>query len=128
MQKFALMINSCEPSIDDVIGFMDGVSLATECTSERTTQNVFYSGCECNTVVNNVFAYGPDGKVFIAAINCLGSWADESLSALFVDSICRRMGPYKIFIDHGFLRSSDAWNVLVGPMNELSVRVTSSSV
>ena len=28
MHMFALMINSCEPSIDDVIDFMDGVSLA----------------------------------------------------------------------------------------------------
>ncbi len=33
----ALMINNWEHSIDDVIGFMDGVSLATECTSEATT-------------------------------------------------------------------------------------------
>ena len=73
MQMFASMINNHEPSIDDVIGFMDGVSLATECTSERMTQNAFYSGYVCDTVVNNGFAYGPDGKVFIAAINCLGS-------------------------------------------------------
>ena len=37
MQTFALMINNREHSIDDVIGFMDDVSLATECTSEATT-------------------------------------------------------------------------------------------
>ena len=107
---FASMINNREPSIDDVIGFMDGISLATDCTSERTTQNAFYSGYVCDTVMNNVFAYGLDGNVFIAAINCPGSWADGSLSALFFDSVCRRIGPYKISVDQGFPRSGDSWN------------------
>ena len=104
MQTFALMINNWEHSIDDVIGFMDGVSFATEFTSEATKQNAFYSGYECDTVINNVFAYGPDGEVFITAINCSGSWADGSLSALYFVSIRRRIGPYKIFVDQGFPR------------------------
>ena len=51
MQLFASMINNHKHSIDDVIGFMDGVSLATECTSETTTQNAFYSWYECDTVI-----------------------------------------------------------------------------
>jgi hypothetical protein len=29
------MVNGCEPTISDVIGFMDGVSFTSECTSER---------------------------------------------------------------------------------------------
>ncbi len=33
MELFASMVNNHEPSINDVIGFMDGVSLKTECTS-----------------------------------------------------------------------------------------------
>ncbi len=92
MQLFAAMINNCEPSIDDVIGFMDGLSLKTECSSERVTQNSFYSGYECDTTVNSVFTYGPDGKVFIAAINFPGSWADGSLCARFLYSIRWRIG------------------------------------
>ncbi len=32
MEQFVAMINGHEPLIDDVIGFMDGVSLPTECT------------------------------------------------------------------------------------------------
>ena len=118
MQTFASMINNREHSFDDVIGFMDGVSLATECTSEATTQNAFYSGYECDTVINNVFAYGPDGKVFIAAINSPGSWADGSLSSLFFDSIRRRIGPYKICVNQGFPQSGDATGILVGPIPE----------
>ena len=128
MGLFASMVNNREPSIHDVIGFMDGVSLKTECTSEKVAQNAFYSGYECDTVVNNVFAYGPDGKVFIAAINFPGSWADGSLCAHLFDSIRRRIGPYKICVDQGFPRSGDAWNILVGPMNERSARHLHPSV
>ena len=122
MELFASMVKSREAAIDDVIGFMDGVALKTECTSERVTQNAFYSGYECDTTVNNVFTYGPDGKVFLAAINFPGSWADGSLCARFLDSIRRRIGHYKICVDQGFPRSGDAWNILVGPMNERSAR------
>jgi hypothetical protein len=41
---------------------MDGVSFLMECTSKRVQQNAFYCGYNCDTMVNNVFAYGPDGK------------------------------------------------------------------
>ena len=84
MGVFTSMVNNRESLIHDVIGFMDGVSLKTECTSEKVVQNAFYSGYECDTVVNNVFAYGPDGKVFIAAINFPGSWADGLLVHIFL--------------------------------------------
>ena len=57
MQLFAWMINNRELSIDDVCGFMDGVSLKTECTLECVTQNAFYSGYKCETTVNSVFTY-----------------------------------------------------------------------
>jgi hypothetical protein len=122
MELFASMVNSREAAVDDVIGFMDGVALKTECTSEWVTQNAFYSGYKCDTTVNNVFTYGLDGKVFIAAINFPGSWADGSLCARFLNLIRQRIGHYKICVDQGFPQSSDAWNILVGPMNERSAR------
>jgi hypothetical protein len=122
MQTFSEMINKREPAVDDVIGFMDGVSLASECTSDCVTQNVFYSGYDCDTMVNNMFAYGMDGKVFFAAINFPTSWDDGSLPAQFLPSIHQRIGNYKICVDQGFQRSCDAFNILVGPMNERSAR------
>jgi hypothetical protein len=43
---------------------MDGVSFQAECMDNAIDQNAMYCGYDCNTmVVNNVFAYGPDGKV-----------------------------------------------------------------
>jgi hypothetical protein len=41
MELLASMVNNREPSIDDVIGYIDGVSLKTECTSEFLSQNAF---------------------------------------------------------------------------------------
>ena len=39
MAQFAAMIEWRKPLIDDVIGFMDGVSFTTQCTDERLMQN-----------------------------------------------------------------------------------------
>ncbi len=69
---------------------MDGVSFPAECTDDRIDQNAMYCGYDCDTMVNNVFAYGPDGKVFFAAINFPGSWADGSLTARFLNQMKRR--------------------------------------
>jgi hypothetical protein len=65
MRKYVDMIQAREPLADDVIGFMDSVSFSMECTSKRMQQNAFYCGYDCDTMVNNVFAFGPDGKVFL---------------------------------------------------------------
>jgi len=127
MQQFASMIESREPSVSDVIGFMDGVSLTSECTDERITQNAYYCGYSCDTMVNNIFAYGPDGKVFFCAINYPGSWADGSVTARFLHHIKRRIGEYKICVDQGFPRSGEASGILVGPIPERSARRLVSS-
>jgi hypothetical protein len=88
MREYADMIQAREPLADDVIGFMD----QTECTSKRVQQNVFYCGYDCDTMMNNVFAFGPDGKFFFAAVNFPGSWADGSLTARFLHQMKRRIG------------------------------------
>jgi len=114
MREYADMVQLREPKVDDIIGCMDGVSFLSECTDERIEQNAFYCGYDCNTMVNNIFAFGPDGKVFFAAINFPGSWADGALTARFLAHIKTRIGLYKICVDQGFLRSGDAYGTLVG--------------
>ena len=64
MQQFAEMISIREPTISNVIGFMDGLGLATEVTDKRIQQNAYYCGYD-DTMVNNVSVFGPDGKVFL---------------------------------------------------------------
>jgi hypothetical protein len=40
------------------------LGLTTECTDERLTQNAYYCGYDCDTMVINVTVFGPNGKVF----------------------------------------------------------------
>ncbi len=49
MRVYADMIRMREATIDNVIGFMDGLGLATEMTSERIEQNAYYCGYDCVT-------------------------------------------------------------------------------
>jgi hypothetical protein len=103
MREYTAMVEVREPIVNDIIGFMDGVLFSTECTDERVDKNLMYCGYDCNTMVNNVFVYGPDGKVFFAAIvNFPGSWAVGSLTAPFLHKMKRKIGNYKICVDQGF--------------------------
>jgi hypothetical protein len=122
MEYFARLINQREPEVDDVIGFMDGLSLVSECTSEVFEQNAMYNGYHSETMVNNIIAYGPDGKVFLAAINFPGSWHDGSITANILPYIRERIGNYKMCIDQGFPRSGDASFILVGPISHRQAR------
>ena len=122
MEYFARLINQREPEVDDVIGFMDGLSLVSECTSEVFEQNAMYNGYHSETMVNNIIAYGPDGKVFLAAINFPGSWHDGSITANILPYICERIGNYKMCVDQGFPRSGDASFILVGPISRRQAR------
>ena len=111
MREYADMIRMREPTIDNVIGFMDGLGLATEMTSERIQQNAYYCGYDCDTMVNNVLVFGPDGKVFFCAINFPGSWSDGTLTAHFFSHIKEQIGDYKVCVDQGFPRSGDATGI-----------------
>jgi len=53
-----------EPLVSYIKGFMEGVSFPAKCTDECIKQNAYYCRYDCDTMVNNVFAYGPNGKVF----------------------------------------------------------------
>jgi hypothetical protein len=114
MREYADMVQAREPLANDVIGFMDGVSFQTECTSKCVEQNAFYCGYDCDTMDNNVFAFGPDGKVFFAAVNFPGNWADSSLTARFLHQMKKRIGRFKICVDQGFPRGGDASGTFVG--------------
>jgi len=122
MARFARQINQREPAVNDVIGFMDGVALQSECTSEQIEQNAMYSGYHSDTMVNNIFAYGPDGKVFLAAINFPGSWHDGSITANILPYIRNNIGTYKMCVDQGFPRGGDAAYILVGPISRKQAR------
>ncbi len=91
-------------------------------TDKQIEQNAFCCGYNCNTTVNNVFAFGPDGKVFFSVINFPGSWADGALTAHFLAHIKTHIGSYKICVNQGFPQSGDAYGTLVGPLTKRAAR------
>ncbi len=92
MKNFAHLINQHEPEEDDVIGFMDGVALATECSSEPVEQNAIYNGYHSDTMVIKIFAYGTDGKVFLCAINFPGIWHEKLITTNVLPYILSNIG------------------------------------
>lgn len=118
MQHFARLVSRREPRVRRVIGFMDGLSLDTECNSDPTVQNSFYNSYNSDTCVNNVLIYGPDGKVFQCGLNFPGSWHDSNITYHFFSYIKRKIGDYRICVDQGFPRSGDALDIFVGPMKK----------
>ena len=94
----------------------------SECTDEQIEQNKFYCGYNCHTTVNNIFTFGPDGKVFFSAINFPGSWADGALTARFLAHIKTRIASYKICVNQGFPQSGDACRTLVGLLTKRAAR------
>jgi hypothetical protein len=118
MRDFANMVQWREPMVNDIIIFLDGVSFPVQCMDKQIRQNVMYCGYNCDMMANNVFAYSPEGKVFFAAINFPGSWADGSLLVCFLNYVKRKIGAYKICVDQGFPRSGDARGTFVGPVTK----------
>jgi flavoprotein len=91
MAEWAHMIERREPMATDVIGFMDGLSLLSECNSNTYEQNAMYNGYHADTMVNNAFAYGADGKVFLCGLNFPGSYHDGSITANLLPIIIEKM-------------------------------------
>ena len=66
--------------IDNVIGFVDGLSLPIQCSDDAYTQNAAYNGYSHDTCCNNVFAFSPEGKVIYCAYNYPGLWHDATVA------------------------------------------------
>ncbi len=118
MARFARTIQEREPEVDDVIGFMDGLAFTSECTSKLIEQNAMYNGYHSDAMVNNIIAYGPDGKVFLCAINFPGRWHDGSITANILPYIWNNIRNYKMCVDQGFPGCGDAHLILVGPISK----------
>ncbi len=122
MAQFAAMVQNSEPVAHDVIGFLDGVSLHSECSSDTLEQNAMYNGYHADTMVNNIIVYGADGKVIMCALNFPGSSHDGSLCTNILPILREKIGVFKICVDQGFPRRGDALDILVGPVSKRSAR------
>ena len=122
MTQFAAMVQIRELVAHDVIGFLDGVSLHSECSSDTLEQNAMYNGYHSDTIVNNLIVYGADGKVILCALNFPGSSHDGSLYTNILPILRERIGVFKICIDQVFTWQGDTLDILVGPVSKRSER------
>jgi len=89
-QYYVSLIEQREPSIKNCIGFVDGLSVACQCSSEITEQNKDYNGYKHDTSVNNVLAFAPTGKVIYGTAALTGTAASSAFSSF---SLSLAVGP-----------------------------------
>ena len=87
MAHLAELVNHREPSVDNVIAFVDGLSIPIQCSDSIEDQAAFYNGYHHDTCINNVFAFAPTGKIIYSCINFPGSWHDTNVAESLVQ-IC----------------------------------------
>jgi hypothetical protein len=114
---YASLIRNREPSVTDVIGFTDGVSLPIRCASDPISQATNYNGYHHDTMCNNVFCFAPTGKIIYGCINFPGSWHDSQVCQHLIAKVVHSLGNYKICVDQGFPRTGDLLNKFVGPIS-----------
>lgn len=61
MPALAALVQNCEPLVDNVIGFVNGLSVPVECSADATEQDKYYNGYHHETCVNNIFAFSSEG-------------------------------------------------------------------
>lgn len=101
---------------------MDGLALTFECTFEIMEHDGMYSICHGDTIVNNIFVLGLEGKAFLCKVTCSSSWHNESITAAFLSYIHNKIGNYKMCVDQGIPRSSNDSLILVGLMSRRQAR------
>ena len=87
MARLAAIVQTREPLIHNVVGFVDGCSMKIQCSSRTDIQNAYYDGFTCDTCVNNVFLFSPEGKVLYAAYNYPGSWHDSAVAKDLIHTV-----------------------------------------
>ena len=120
MARLANLVALREPRVRNVVGFVDGCSIKIECTSEPNIQNAYYDGFTCDTCVNNVLLFSPEGKILFAAINFPGSWHDSAVSFDLIRTVLDAVGDedFAFCVDQGFPRSGLLQDKFVGPYSK----------
>ena len=117
-EAYAEMVQAREPLADNIIGFVDGVSIQVQCSDEILAQNSAYNGYHHDTACNNVFAFAPTGKIIFAAINYPGSWHDAQVCHELIDWVIEHIGAFAFCVDQGFRRSGPLYGKFVGPISK----------
>lgn len=112
-----------EPLIRKSIGFLDGLSLAIQCTENVIEQNAYYNGWLCDTTISNILAFDSFGKIIFAILNSPGSWHDAMVARPLYDFF--RRNPQLLFsliADSAFPRNKEFQKVILKPIKKFPRR------
>lgn len=118
MQYYANLVFQRNPTVNNIIGFVDGLSLKVQCSDFDEDQRRYYNGYYHDTCCNNVFAFAPDGKIIYACINFPGSLHDSQVAARLSALVIEKIGNFALCVDQGFPRSGELYGKFVGPIDE----------
>ena len=71
-RHLAELVSRREPTINNIIGFVDGLHLFVQCNDDTTEQSQFYNGWIGDTCINNIFVFSATGMIIFAALNFPG--------------------------------------------------------
>ena len=129
LARLAALVQLREPLVRNISGFVNGCSIKIECTSDPDIQNAYNDGFTCDTCVNNVFLFSPEGKIIHAANNFPGSWHD---SAVLFDLIERFLSleenDFAFCVDQGFPRKGRVEDKFVGPYSKTFLKKMDAEV
>ena len=117
MKVYASMVQRREPTISNVIGFVDGVALPICCNSDPDIQSRYYNGYHHDTTVNNVFAFAPTGKIIYASYNHPGCLHDATCAIGLKSKGVETLGSYALCVDQAFSRTGECFEKFVGPIS-----------
>jgi hypothetical protein len=118
MVELAALVEAREPEVDNVIGFVDGLSLSVQCGDDEEKQALDYNGYHHDTRCNNVLAFSAKGKVIYACLNFPGSWHDTHVAAGLIDTVVNKLGNFAMCVDQGFPRKGEVAGKFVGPLSK----------
>ena len=117
MAQLSRLVSRRMPGLTNIFGFVDGLSVPCQTSSDQFEQNAYYNGWKAGTFVNNIFVFSSEGKIVFASLNCPGSWHDSQVSLSLIRKVVQNIGEFKICVDQGFPRSGDLLNEFVGPIS-----------
>lgn len=92
-----------EPTVNNVIGFVDGLSVPVQCSDDILLQNAAYNDYSHDTSCNNVCAFSPNGKIIYCAYNYPESWHDSTVAQDLINIVVSQIGTYALCVDQNAL-------------------------
>ena len=100
---------------------MYSLSLPIQCSPDPLDQSRNFNGHYHDTRCNNVFAFGPNGKIFLSLVNAPGSWHDSIVCVPLAVRLIKKAPESCLCVDQGFPRNGVMHGRFVGPLSEKSL-------